>query len=85
MVRQEERLSATRPIHVGAPNVADREVFLSRVNQILDLNILTNNGPFVRELEDYVCSLFSVKHCVAVANATLGLELLMEALSSRGK
>jgi dTDP-4-amino-4,6-dideoxygalactose transaminase len=70
---------------VGRPNVANRERFLERVNQILDSKIFTNNGPFVQELEELACSRLGVAHCIAVCNATIGLELLFESLKLQGE
>ncbi|HIA55368.1 MAG TPA: aminotransferase class I/II-fold pyridoxal phosphate-dependent enzyme, partial [Candidatus Melainabacteria bacterium] len=73
------------PMHVGRPGLLNRELFLSRVNTILDNAVFTNNGPFVQELEVYVCKQLRVSHCIAVANATLGLELLLAALELQGE
>lgn len=70
---------------VGRPVLANRDRFLQRVNQILDTRIFTNNGPFVQELEELVCLKTGVQHCIAVANATLGLELILEALRISGE
>lgn len=38
-------------LHVGRPNVGNREALLARINDMLDRRWLTNNGPFVQELE----------------------------------
>ncbi len=65
---------------VGKPSVLNRERFLERVAGILDSVCHTNDGPLVQELEAFASHKFEVEHCVAVANATLGLELLMQAL-----
>jgi dTDP-4-amino-4,6-dideoxygalactose transaminase len=46
---------------------------------------VTNNGPLVQELEARVAELLRVKHCVAVVNGTVGLELLARALELRGE
>src|SRR5271154_1569967 len=70
---------------VGRPNILNRQLFLKRVGQILLQKSFTNNGGFVKELEAKVCEKFDVPHCVTVANATLGLEILMTALSIKGE
>jgi dTDP-4-amino-4,6-dideoxygalactose transaminase len=70
---------------VGKPNVLDRDMFITYVQQILDSGIHTNNGPFVRGLESYVKEALGVKHCLAVANATLGLELVLQSFSVSGE
>lgn len=72
-------------IHVGRPNVLNRDLFLSRVNQILDSKQFSNNGPFVTELEKRVASYLQVKHCIAVTNATIGLELVLSAMNLSGQ
>jgi len=77
--------AASRKLTVGRPNVMNRQRFLERVEQILDSKSFTNDGPFVRELEQSVCTLFAVKHCIAVANATLGLEITLSALNVTGE
>ena len=68
------------PIHVGRPNIGDRATFLERVNQILDNRWLTNNGPMVRELEQRIAGMTGVRHCVAMCNATIALEIAIRAL-----
>jgi dTDP-4-amino-4,6-dideoxygalactose transaminase len=67
------------PLHVGRPNLGDKERFLARVSEMLERNWLTNDGPFVREFEKRVAEFAGVKHCIAVCNATIGLELLTRA------
>lgn len=39
----------SEPLHVGRPNIGSRQAFLGRVEQILDNQRLTNNGPTVQE------------------------------------
>lgn len=72
-------------MHVGRPNLPDRARFLESVNRILDRNLLTNDGPEVRALEKEFCRVAGTPHAVAVANATLGLQLLARALDLRGR
>ncbi len=73
------------PLHVGRPNIADRQAFLERVEQILDGQWLTNNGPFVRLLESRIAEYLGVRHCVAVCNGTIALEIAIRALGLRGE
>lgn len=68
------------PLHVGRPNLGDRESFIERVNQILDNQWLTNNGPMVQEFERRIESHLGVKHCVAMCNGTIALEIAIRAL-----
>jgi dTDP-4-amino-4,6-dideoxygalactose transaminase len=70
--------------HVGRPNVLGRERFLARVEDMLDRRWLTNDGPYVRQLEEGFERALAVGHCVAVSNATLALGLLARALGLTG-
>jgi dTDP-4-amino-4,6-dideoxygalactose transaminase len=75
----------SQPLHVGRPNLGDREAFLTRVNEIFDCRWLTNDGPLLKEFERRVCELAGVKHCVAMCNATVALEIAIRALELRGE
>jgi dTDP-4-amino-4,6-dideoxygalactose transaminase len=70
---------------VGRPNLGDRQRFLARINDLLDRRWLTNNGPLVQEFEGKVAELVGVKHCIAVCNATVALELAMRAVGLAGE
>ncbi|MBN1879736.1 DegT/DnrJ/EryC1/StrS family aminotransferase [bacterium] len=72
-------------LHVGKPNIGDRSRFLERINRILDVRWLTNNGQYVVELEDRIATLHGVKHCVAVCNGTVGLGIAIRALGIEGE
>lgn len=74
-----------KPLHVGRPNLGDREAFLRRVNDIFDRRWLSNDGPLLREFEQRVADLVGVKHCVAMCNATIALEIAIRALDLRGE
>jgi dTDP-4-amino-4,6-dideoxygalactose transaminase len=73
------------PLHVGRPNIGDRDRLLERIGDILDTRWLTNGGPYVREFERRIAELVGVEHCVAVANATIGLEIAIRALGMSGE
>lgn len=75
----------SEPLHVGRPNVGDRATFLQHVNQILDNNWLTNNGPMVQEFERRIAKYLGVKHCVAMCNGTIALGIAIRALSLKGE
>jgi dTDP-4-amino-4,6-dideoxygalactose transaminase len=75
----------SEPLHVGRPNIGDREAFLARVNQILDNQWLTNNGPMVQEFEQKIATHLGVKHCVAICNGTVALEIAIRALKLEGE
>jgi len=73
------------PVHVGRPNVADRDKFMWLVDDILDRNWLTNNGPMVCELERRIADYLGVKHCVAMCNGTIALEIAIRAVGMSGE
>ena len=73
------------PLHVGRPNVGDRARLFERMAAALDRGILTNDGPLVKEFERRVCEVSEVANGVAVANATLGLQILVRAMDLSGE
>jgi dTDP-4-amino-4,6-dideoxygalactose transaminase len=72
-------------VHVGRPNVGDRERLFERLNDALDRRWLTNHGTYVNELETRLADTLGVRHCIAVCNATIGLEIAARALDLRGE
>src|SRR5690242_7790384 len=73
------------PLHVGRPNIVNRDAFLLSVSEILDRHWLTNNGPVVQEFERRVAEYLGVKHCVAMCNGTIALEIAIRALGLAGE
>lgn len=73
------------PLHVGRPNIANPAVFLERVGQIIENQWLTNNGPMVQELERRIADYLGVKHCIAMCNGTIALEIAIRALNLSGE
>jgi dTDP-4-amino-4,6-dideoxygalactose transaminase len=73
------------PLHVGRPNICNREEFLQRMGQVLDNQWLTNNGPMVQEFEQRIAERLGVKHCVAMCNGTIALEIAIRALGFSGE
>jgi dTDP-4-amino-4,6-dideoxygalactose transaminase len=73
------------PLHVGRPNLGDREVFLTRVADILDRRWLSNRGAYVQEFEARLAEYFGVQHVVAMCNATAALEIAARALGLTGE
>lgn len=72
------------PVVVGRPNVPNRKAFLTRVEQILDRGMFSNDGPLVRSLEANVAELLEVEHVVAVSNGTVAIELAARAMGLGG-
>lgn len=75
----------TEKVHVGRPNVGNREHLLNRINDMLDRNWFTNNGPYVQEFEKRIAEFTGVRHCVAMCNATIALEIAIRALELSGE
>jgi dTDP-4-amino-4,6-dideoxygalactose transaminase len=72
-------------LHVGRPNIGDRDRFLGRVSDILERRWLSNDGPMVREFESVIAGMLGVKHVVAMCNATVALEIASRALDLKGE
>jgi dTDP-4-amino-4,6-dideoxygalactose transaminase len=73
------------PVHVGQPNVGNREAFLKRVGELLDRRWFTNNGPLVNEFESQIARRAGVRHCIAMCNATAALQAAIRALELKGE
>jgi dTDP-4-amino-4,6-dideoxygalactose transaminase len=73
------------PLHVGRPNIGNRERLLQRIGEVLDRRWLTNAGPCVEEFEQRLRQLLGVSHCDSMCNATDGLQLAMRALEMSGE
>jgi dTDP-4-amino-4,6-dideoxygalactose transaminase len=74
-----------KALHVGRPNIGDRQRLLERINDVLDRNWLTNDGPCAVEFEQKVADLLGVKHCIATCNGTMALELAIRASELTGE
>lgn len=73
------------PLHVGRPNIGSREEFIKYVDDIFDRRWLSNNGPLVQEFEQRVADRLGTKHCVAMCNGTVALEIAIRALGLEGE
>lgn len=71
--------------HVGRPNIGNRERLLARINDMLDRRWLSNAGIYVQEFERRVADLVGVKHCIAMCNGTIALEIAIRALGLKGE
>lgn len=77
-------LSAEK-LHVGRPNIGERERLMERINRILDTRWFSNMGPFEQEFERRVADMVGVRHCIAMCNATVALEIAIRALGFTGE
>ena len=73
------------PLHVGRPNIGDKQKFLEHVSAMLDRGWLTNNGPLVQELERRIAEYLGVGNCIAMCNGTIALEIAIRALGLTGE
>jgi dTDP-4-amino-4,6-dideoxygalactose transaminase len=73
------------PLHVGYPNIGNRAALFDRINDILDRRWLTNMGPYSQEFELRIADMLGVKHCIAMCNGTVALEIAIRALGLRGE
>ena len=73
------------PLHVGRPNIGNRDRFMQRISEILDRGWLSNNGPVAQEFEHKIAEFLGVKHCVAMCNGTIALEIASRALDLKGE
>jgi dTDP-4-amino-4,6-dideoxygalactose transaminase len=76
--------SFVAPRHVGRPNIGDTDRVLSLVSSALQTRWLSNDGPLVDEFEADVAAVSGAEYCVAVSNATVGLQLAAAALGITG-
>jgi dTDP-4-amino-4,6-dideoxygalactose transaminase len=72
-------------LHVGRPNIGNRDRLLARINDMLDRNWLTNDGPYVQQFEKQIAEFLGVRHCVAMCNGTIALEIAIRALGLSGE
>jgi dTDP-4-amino-4,6-dideoxygalactose transaminase len=72
-------------LHVGRPNIGNKELLLKRIGEVVDRRWLTNAGPCVEEFEKRLRQLLGVGHCEAMCNATDGLQLAMRAMRMHGE
>jgi dTDP-4-amino-4,6-dideoxygalactose transaminase len=52
---------------------------------MFDRRWLSNDGPFVKELEARIANFVGVKHCIAICNGTVALEIAARALDLEGE
>ena len=59
-------LSLDEPLHVGRPNICDRERLMKRIDTLLERRWLTNKGPYVTEFEEKMDDDFNTREALAV-------------------
>lgn len=74
-----------QPLHVGRPNIGSTAEIHRRIDEILQRRWLSNDGVMAQEFERRIAALVGVKHCLAVCNATVGLEIAYRAADLCGE
>ncbi|HEX9921485.1 MAG TPA: aminotransferase class I/II-fold pyridoxal phosphate-dependent enzyme [Anaerolineae bacterium] len=75
----------SKELSVGCPNIGNRERLFERINDILESRRLTNRGPYVEQFEAKIAEIVGVRHCIAMCNATVALEIAIRALDLEGE
>src|SRR3989339_536206 len=66
------------------PKINDFNLFCQRCQNIFESGIITNQGPFVRQLENSISNYLGINGLV-IANGTLALILALAGLNLKGK
>jgi dTDP-4-amino-4,6-dideoxygalactose transaminase len=74
-----------QPLHVGRPNVGSRDTFMQLAGEMFDRQWFSNNGPLVQQFEQRIADYLGVKHCIAMCNGTIALEIAIRALGMTGE
>lgn len=74
-----------QPIYVTQPFLPPFDDFLPYLREIWDKRVLTNGGPFHRQLETRLRELLGVEHLALFANGTLALTTALKALGVEGE
>ena len=72
-------------LHVGRPNIGDKQAFLAYVDEIFERRWLSNDGPLLQQFEARVAEHLGVRHCVAMCNGTIALEIAIRATGLQGE
>jgi dTDP-4-amino-4,6-dideoxygalactose transaminase len=75
----------TNPIYVTQPVLPDLQEFIPYLEQIWESKILTNNGPFHKQLEKELCEFLGVPYISLFANGTLALVTALQVLRITGE
>lgn len=58
---------------------------MARINDALDRRWLSNSGPYVEEFQSRLAAKLGVRHCIAVCNGTVALEIAIRAVELSGE
>jgi dTDP-4-amino-4,6-dideoxygalactose transaminase len=74
-----------KPIYVTQPSLPDLQEFIPYLEKIWDNKILTNNGPFHKQLEEALAKFMNVPYVALFANGTLALIAALQVLRISGE
>jgi dTDP-4-amino-4,6-dideoxygalactose transaminase len=72
-------------IPVVKPYFPEIENYIKKLNQIWQLKTLTNNGPFVQELESKIRKFTGVKNVMLTCNGTIPIMAALNTLGMKGE
>lgn len=75
----------TKPIFVTQPSLPPLEDFIPYLEQIWDNKVLTNGGPFHKQLETALCDYLGVPYISLFSNGTIALIAALKALNISGE
>ena len=73
-----------RTIKLVKPKVHDEALLIQRIHTAFENGCLTNNGPFMQQFEEEIAHYLGIP-ALAVANGTLGIELVLRSLNIKGE
>lgn len=76
---------SNKPIYVTQPCLPPLGEFIPYLERIWENKILTNNGPFHKQLEHALCDYLGVEHLALFTNATIALVTALQALRISGE
>lgn len=72
-------------LHVTRPFLPPKHEYDALLQEIWDLNWLTNNGPKVLSLEEGICEYLGARNILFLTNGTVALQLAVKALDLSGE
>lgn len=72
------------PVYVTRPRLPEHRVYSELTARIFETSWLTNDGEFVRRLEDRLRVRLGAGFCASVCNGTVGLLIALRSLDLRG-
>lgn len=78
-------MNTPRPILVTKPDLPPLDEFMPYLQRIWDSKVLTNGGPFHKQLEAELAEYLGVKHISLFANATIALVTALQSLRITGE